>query len=153
MANKSTTKRANVQQDITSTEVAATVPPVAAPVEETESYKNEVTLEAAARKHNHSLLEIDHARKQLVNTYAAETKVSVMIAPMYAAYFGKVMHIMINGISCAIPCNGKPYDVPETFAAEAFRRLNAINEQQQRQKRYSDVSANVESAPGELALF
>ena len=42
MANKSTTKRANVQQDITSTEVAATVPPVAAPVEETESFKNDV---------------------------------------------------------------------------------------------------------------
>ena len=60
---------------------------------------------------------------------------------------------MINGISVAVPCNGKPYDIPETFAAEVFRRLRAINEQQQRQKRYSDVSSNVENAPGELALF
>ena len=114
---------------------------------------DEVTFETASRKQNHSLLEKDHARKALVNVYKAEPKISVMVAPMYADYFGKVMHVMINGISIAVPCNGKPYDIPETFAAEVFRRLRAINEQQQRQKRYSDVSSNVENAPGELALF
>ena len=121
------------------------------PVEE--NVVDDVTFETASRKQNHSLLEKDHARKALVNVYKAEPKISVMVAPMYADYFGKVMHVMINGISVAVPCNGKPYDIPETFAAEVFRRLRAINEQQQRQKRYSDVSSNVESAPGELALF
>lgn len=121
------------------------------PVEET--VVDDVTFETASRKQNHSLLEKDHARKALVNVYKAEPKISVMVAPMYADYFGKVMHVMINGISIAVPCNGKPYDIPETFAAEVFRRLRAINEQQQRQKRYSDVSSNVENAPGELALF
>jgi hypothetical protein len=113
----------------------------------------EMTFETASRKQNHTLLEKDQARKALVNVYKAEPKISVMVAPMYADYFGKVMHVMINGISIAVPCNGKPYDIPETFAAEVFRRLRAINEQQQRQKRYSDVSSNVENAPGELALF
>jgi hypothetical protein len=121
------------------------------PVEETKL--DEVTFETASRKQNHTLLEKDHARKALVTVYSAEPKISVMVAPMYADYFGKVMHVMINGISIAVPCNGKPYDIPETFAAEVFRRLRAINEQQQRQKRYSDVSSNVENAPGELALF
>lgn len=118
-----------------------------------EKVADDVTFETASRKQNHSLLKKDQARKALVNVYKAEPKISVMVAPMYADYFGKVMHVMINGISIAVPCNGKPYDIPETFAAEVFRRLRAINEQQQRQKRYSDVASNVESAPGELALF
>jgi hypothetical protein len=118
-----------------------------------EKVTDDVTFETASRKQNHSLLKKDQARKALVNVYKAEPKISVMVAPMYADYFGKVMHVMINGISIAVPCNGKPYDIPETFAAEVFRRLRAINEQQQRQKRYSDVASNVESAPGELALF
>jgi hypothetical protein len=121
------------------------------PVEEMVS--DEITFETASRKQNHTLLAKDQARKALVNVYKAEPKISVMVAPMYADYFGKVMHVMINGISIAVPCNGKPYDIPKTFAAEVFRRLRAINEQQQRQKRYSDVSSNVENAPGELALF
>ena len=118
-----------------------------------EKVTDDVTFETASRKQNHSLLKKDQARKALVNVYKTEPKISVMVAPMYADYFGKVMHVMINGISIAVPCNGKPYDIPETFAAEVFRRLRAINEQQQRQKRYSDVASNVESAPGELALF
>ena len=131
---------------------ADVVEQVTAPAPVTEDADN-LDFDVIARKGNQTLLQKDHARKALAEEYRREPKKSVMVAPMYAPYFGKVMHIMINGISCAIPCNGKPYDVPETFAAEAFRRLNAINEQQQRQKRYSDVSANVESAPGELALF
>ena len=118
-----------------------------------EKVTDDVTFETASRKQNHSLLKKDQARKALVNVYKVEPKISVMVAPMYADYFGKVMHVMINGISIAVPCNGKPYDIPETFAAEVFRRLRAINEQQQRQKRYSDVASNVESSPGELALF
>lgn len=113
----------------------------------------DTSFENVSKSHNHSLLEKDYARKALVDVYKAEPKVSVMIAPMYAPYFGRIMHVKINGISIAVPCNGKPYSIPETFAAEVARRLNAINEQQQQQKRYSDVAANVERAPGELSLF
>ena len=106
-----------------------------------------------ARKSNQTLLIKDHKRKALAEVYRREPKRSVMVAPMYAPYFGKVMHIMINGVSVAVPCNGRPYDIPETFAGEAFRRINAINDQQRKAKRYSDVNANIEGAPGELALF
>ena len=106
-----------------------------------------------ARRSNQTLLQKDHARKALAEVYRREPKKSVMVAPMYAPYFGKVMHVMINGISIAVPCDGRPYDIPETFAGEVFRRINAINDQQSKAKRYSDVNSNIEGAPGELALF
>lgn len=106
-----------------------------------------------ARRSNQTLLQKDHARKALAEVYRREPKKSVMVAPMYAPYFGKVMHIMINGISIAVPCDGRPYDIPQTFAGEVFRRINAINDQQSKAKRYSDVNSNIEGAPGELALF
>ena len=106
-----------------------------------------------ARRSNQTLLQKDHARKALAEVYRREPKKSVMVAPMYAAYFGKVMHVMINGISIAVPCDGRPYDIPKTFAGEVFRRINAINDQQSKAKRYSDVNSNIEGAPGELALF
>lgn len=129
------------------------VPP--APIESnpTESNANDLDLNVIARQKNHTLLQKDHARKALAERYKREPKRSVMVAPMYAPYFGKVMHIMINGISIAVPCDGRPYDIPETFAGEVFRRINAINDQQSKAKRYSDVSTNIEGAPGELALF
>jgi hypothetical protein len=114
---------------------------------------SDMDLSVIAHKKNHTLLQKDHARKALAEQYKREPKKSVMVAPMYAPYFGKVMHIMINGISIAVPCDGRPYDIPETFAGEVFRRINAINDQQSKAKRYSDVSTNIEGAPGELALF
>ena len=95
----------------------------------------------------------DRKRKALGRVYAAERKVSVMIAPMYASYFGKNMHVSVNGISVSVPCDGRPYTVPETFAALVQERLRAVNDQQTKAKRYSDVSKNYERAPGELALY
>lgn len=114
---------------------------------------DKMDFDVIARKGNQTLLQKDHARKALAEEYRREPKKSVMVAPMYAPYFGKVMHIMINGISIAVPCDGRPYDIPQTFAGEVFRRINAINDQQSKAKRYSDVNSNIEGAPGELALF
>lgn len=114
---------------------------------------SDLDLHVIARQKNQTLLQKDHARKALAEVYKREPKKSVMVAPMYAPYFGKVMHIMINGISIAVPCDGRPYDIPRTFAGEVFRRINAINDQQSKAKRYSDVNSNIEGAPGELALF
>lgn len=118
-----------------------------------ETALSDMDINVVARKKNNSLLEKDHARKALADVYRKEPKRSVMVAPMYAPYFGKVMHVMINGCSIAVPCDGRPYDIPETFAGEVFRRINAINDQQSKAKRYSDVSTNIEGAPGELSLF
>lgn len=129
---------------------------IPAPTEENVSETTDASdldLHVIARQKNQTLLQKDHARKALAEVYKREPKKSVMVAPMYAPYFGKVMHIMINGISIAVPCDGRPYDIPRTFAGEVFRRINAINDQQSKAKRYSDVNSNIEGAPGELALF
>lgn len=111
------------------------------------------SFEVVAHRANRSLLAKDTARKKLAHVYSKEPKLSVMVAPMYAAHFGKVMHVMINGISIAVPCNGMPYNIPKTFAEEVHRRLRAVNEAELKSKRFADVASNVERAPGELALY
>lgn len=136
------------RKDIQADAVAAAPAVATAPVDD-----DSLDFEVHARKSNQTLLQKDHARKALAEEYRREPKKSVMVAPMYAPYFGKVMHVMINGCSIAVPCDGRPYDIPETFAGEVFRRINAINDQQSKAKRYSDVNSNIEGAPGELALF
>ena len=95
----------------------------------------------------------DMLRKQLGAQYNAEPKVSVMIAPMYKAFFGNVMHVSINGISISVPCDGKPYPLPESYAAVVQERLRLENDRQAKQKRFSDVGRNSESSPGELTLY
>ena len=135
--------RKDIQADVVEQAV-----PAPAPVDD-----DSLDFTVHARRSNQTLLQKDHARKALAEVYRREPKKSVMVAPMYAAYFGKVMHVMINGISIAVPCDGRPYDIPQTFAGEVFRRINAINDQQSKAKRYSDVNSNIEGAPGELALF
>ena len=135
--------RKDIQAD-----VVEQVIPAPAPVDD-----DSLDFSVHARRSNQTLLQKDHARKALAEVYRREPKKSVMVAPMYAAYFGKVMHVMINGCSIAVPCDGRPYDIPQTFAGEVFRRINAINDQQSKAKRYSDVNSNIEGAPGELALF
>lgn len=139
-------------QGVNAAELNEAVTAPEAPVE-TPIQAEDLDFNVIARQKNQTILQKDHARKALAEVYKKEPKKSVMVAPMYAPYFGKVMHIMINGISIAVPCDGRPYDIPETFAGEVFRRINAINNQQRKAKRYSDVNSNIEGAPGELALF
>ena len=95
----------------------------------------------------------DMRRKGLARVYEAEPKETVIIAPMYAPYFGKCMHVSINGISTSVPCDGRPRQLPYTFACEVQSRLAAVNRQQARQKYLSDVGRNVERSPGDLPLF
>jgi hypothetical protein len=111
------------------------------------------SFEVVAHRANRSLLAKDTARKKLAYRYNKQPKLSVMVAPMYAAYFGKVMHVMLNGISIAVPCDGMPYSIPKAFAEEVHRRLRAVNEAELKSKRFADVASNVEKAPGELALY
>ena len=113
----------------------------------------ESSFEVVAHKANRSLLAKDMARKKLAHKYSQEPKTSVMVAPMYAAHFGRVMHVMVNGISIAVPCDGMPYNIPKTFAEEVHRRLRLVNEAELKSKRFADVASNVERAPGELALY
>ena len=133
---------------------AAIDEPIAAPqyiVDNTDASTSD--FEATSHKVNSDVTVRDIRRKRLTSVYRDEPKVSVMVAPMYAAHFGRIMHVSLNGISVAVPCDGKPYTIPESFAAEVQSRLRAINEQQAKQKRFANVAANVERSPGELALY
>lgn len=109
--------------------------------------------ENASHKANSDVTVRDRRRKLLGRVYENEPKKSVMIAPMYSAHFGKNMHVSLNGISIAVPCDGKPYSIPESFAAVVQERLRAVNDQQAKQKRFANIAANHERAPGELALY
>ena len=111
------------------------------------------TFEAATHRANSDVTVKNMKRKALGAVYAAEPKVAIMVAPMYEAHFGRIMNVSINGINCAVPCDGKPYNIPESFAAEVQARLRAINEQQAKQKRFSEIGRNNETSPGELKLY
>lgn len=97
--------------------------------------------------------ELDMAQKQLINVYRNEKKIPVRIAPGYAKYFGRVMRISINGISVAIQCNGKSIELPESFAAEAFRRMNEMDRYDMRQSKMANIASNRETNPGQLNFF
>ena len=95
----------------------------------------------------------ERGRRSLGVKFREEEKDSVSIPPLYKPYFGKVMTISINGISCAIPVDGKTYKVPKSFAEEARIRMFRQNEMLEKQAKMSDVKNNFETSPGELALF
>lgn len=106
----------------------------------------ERSVEAQTRK-------LDVAQKNLVNVYKNENRVAVRIAPSYAKYFGRVMRISINGISVAVKCDGKTIELPESFAAEALRRMAEMDKYELRLNKMSDVQRNAETSPGQLNFF
>lgn len=110
------------------------------------------TFEKQTYRNNADVTVKDRVRRGLKQVYDAEERISVMIAPHYRPHFGKTMHVKINGISVAIPCDGKPHSVPETYAAVVQERLRAINERMEKQARCSDITKNYESTPGALSL-
>lgn len=111
------------------------------------------TFEQATRRNNNIVYTKEDARKKLGRVYAGENKVDVIIAPMYRSYFGRNMHVSVNGISIAVPCDGRPYKIPKTFAAVVQSRLQAINRMDAKKERFAAVANNVENTPGELPLY
>lgn len=106
----------------------------------------ERSVEAASRK-------LDLAQKNLINVYKNEKKVPVRVAPSYAKYFGRVMRVSINGIITAVKCDGKTYELPESFAAEVLRRMSEMDKRELRQSKMADVTRNFESSPGQINFF
>ena len=93
------------------------------------------------------------ARKMTMQEYyRTEEQMEVMLSPMYQNHFGKVMPVCINGITVAIPVDGKVYKVPKTFASEINRRRVAIDASLETAERMADVSNNGEQYPGALNL-
>lgn len=108
---------------------------------------------ASKKSVDKSLAAAEMKRKTLAQRYKNEEKVSVAVSPLYKPYFGKVMTVTINGISCAIPVDGKAYSLPKTFAKEVEARMYKQDRLIEKKKGMSNVQNNFESSPGELTLF
>ena len=103
-----------------------------------------------AAKKKAALANVEQTKKQLVQEFNGEEKVPMYLAPLYRPYFGNVMPVMISGVSIYFPVDGSTHMVPRSFAAEIERRRQAIDAILNKQGRMSNISANVESSPGEL---
>lgn len=79
---------------------------------------------------------------KIAANYKNEKKVTVQISPHYQAYFGKSMHISLNGIPIYIPCDNKRYEIPESYAMEVAQRIRAADNHKTRGKRMEDYSNN-----------
>lgn len=95
----------------------------------------------------------DVRKKEMVEEFKKEEKVSVYLAPLYRPYFGNVMTISINGVSIYLPVDGKTYEIPKTYASVVEERRQAIDRLLMKQGIMASVQDNVESTPGELELL
>lgn len=96
---------------------------------------------------------VEMKRRSLLTHYKSEDKLPVNISPMYAKYFGNVMTVAINGITVAIPCDGKTYQITKTHAIEALSRVRKIDASITRKTRLQDASNNFEYTPGEIKFY
>ena len=102
---------------------------------------------------NQAVRTAEQERKALARQLKEQEYKSVQISPLYKPYFGNVMTVTINGTSVAVPCDGKTYKVPATFAEEIACRIYRQDELLQKHQRMSRISDNFETSPGELQLF
>jgi len=95
---------------------------------------------------------LEKNKKNLALAYRQEKQVAVSMSPMYAPYLGKVHRVGLNGISIFIPCDGRSYDIPKSFASELHRKRRSIDDVIMRQQRQGSVGDNFERSIGELTL-
>lgn len=79
-----------------------------------------------------------------------EEQVPVTLAPSYRHPFGKVMCVRLHGHSIYVPCDGKTYNVPRSYAAIIHARRRAFDEQELKQERMAQVTNNNEQYAGQL---
>lgn len=116
----------------------------------TEEHVTEAQVTAASNK---AVAQAEKERKELVKSLKKQEYVPVQVSPLYRPYFGRVMTVTINGASIAIPCDGKTYKVPKTYAEEIKVRIYRQDQLFAKKRRLSDVTNNLEASPGELQIF
>lgn len=102
---------------------------------------------------NKEMLNLDRAQKTLVDVYRNEKRIPVRVAPAYAKHFGRVMRVSINGISIAVKCDGNTVELPESFAAEVYRRMSEMDKLDLKRSSMANVEKNFETSPGQLNFF
>lgn len=96
------------------------------------------------------LLIAENLKTQMRLKIKNEDLVSVTLAPTYRHPFGKVMPVRLNGYSIFVPCNGRAYKIPKSYAAIVHARRRAYDEQEMRQESMAQVQNNFEQYPGQL---
>lgn len=94
----------------------------------------------------------EQLRREIAMDYRSRPKMPVQISPMYRPYFGNNMAVIINGVSVYVPCDGKRYEVPNIYAAEIQRRIDAVDNQLLREQRSAN-KAVFEHSPGDIDIF
>lgn len=120
----------------------------------------EVSMEALSSAVQQKRSTMDLAALQIKQTkfleaVRKEPKVSINVAPQYAAEFSNNMRVTINGISIFIPIDGRDYLVPQSFADEIKRRVHKVNQKLNRFKRKGNANNVVlfeEKSIGEIKL-
>lgn len=107
-------------------------------------------LQTAKQKADRELREATANKKKLGTYYMNEPKKPVSIAPFYAARLGRIAPFTINGITVCVPCDGRTYNIPESFAALVKTKLRNIDILEARGKNLSNISNNVEKFAGQL---
>lgn len=92
-------------------------------------------------------------RRALLKVYKDEKKYPVNVSPLYKPYFGNAMTVSVNGITVVVPCDGKTYNLSETFANEVLERVAKVNAILEKANKLQNVGANFETTPGELEFF
>ena len=98
-------------------------------------------------------LVLEKRQRGLISVYKEERRIPVTVAPSYAKYFGRVMHVSINGISIGVRCDGNTVRLPESFAAEVMRRMKEMDKYELRLQKMAKVATNFETSPGQLNFF
>jgi len=96
---------------------------------------------------------LQQKQQEIAKVYKAQEKVEVIISPMYQAHFGKNMPVVINGIPVWVPCDGRGYKIPKSYAAIVKSRIRKVDDQIQRSKTLSNVSGNFEQYAGQRDLI
>lgn len=106
----------------------------------------------ATRKSSNKV-ELNQLAKETADKLNKDELEVVTVSPQYAAEFGDVMPVSINGVSVYVPCDGREYKVPKTYAELIKERIRAVDRKLRKMQRMGDVSKNLERSPGELRLF
>lgn len=91
--------------------------------------------------------------RSLTEKYKAQPKKTVSISPMYKPYFSNALHVAINTKVVVVLCDGKSYSVPAVFADRINQMIHDVDNFIMKRGRMEDISANIESSPGELTFF
>ena len=108
-----------------------------------------ISANQATMNNNNKVQALESKRASLAEYYKGEKKVTITGSPFYRPYFGNIMPLVINGIAIHVPLNGKQYEIPETYAALFYERIQRIDAQRLIQQRLGDVSGNLEAYAGE----